>query len=482
MLDIRPVAYVIGLLLLILALSMTVPAATAVILDGGGGSVFLIAAGVTAFFGLGLILSCHGPRERANLRHVFLLAILIWVILPIFAALPFRFGSMRMTATDAFFEAMSGLTTTGATAVSRVEDCPRAILIWRALLQWLGGIGIVLTSVSVLPMLRVGGMQVFLTEAFDSPRKLFSRPSATMVALLVLYAGLTLVWTGLYWWTGMDGFDALAHAMTTLSTGGFSTASDSLTHWGTPPILIVAIAGMLVGALPFPLLLRLVSGRPGDLARDSQSRVMILVIAAAAAAITAWLIVLNGFDGKSAALHATFNTVAFVTGTGYASTDVQLWSGLPVALLFILQYVGGCAGSSSCGFKIFRFQILYAAAKAQVAHMLKPHMVSLPMFDRRPLAAGVTESVMAFFFIYALSVSWLTMALSMLGLDFITAFSGASTAISNVGAGFGDLIRTGGGFAAMPDAAKWLLSLGMLIGRLEILLLLVPLQPAFWRE
>ena len=482
LLNIRPVVFVVGLLLIVLALAMALPIGVSLMSGGSDWVVFAAAAAITLFIGLAMLLSCGGPKRRMTLRHAFLLTVAAWVILPLFAALPFSFSSAELSYTDGVFEAMSGLTTTGSTILAKIEDQTPSILIWRSTLQWLGGIGIILMAVTLLPVLRVGGMQIFKTEAFDTPEKIFSRISPIALRLVIIYTGLTAIWTGLYWAVGMTPFDAVNHAMTTLSTGGGSTAQDSLSHWRSPAILLVATAGMIVAALPFALYLHAVRAVWAPLFKDGQVRTFLIVLTGATAIIAAWLIIDSNYDFGFALMGALFHTTSIITGTGYTATDIQLWGGLPVALLFILQYVGGCAGSTTCGFKIFRFQLLYAAARVHMARMLRPHLVIMPHYNGRPLLVSVTDAVMAFFFLYALSVAWLTVGLSFLGLDFTTAISGASTAISNVGPGFGDIIGPSGNFSTLPNAAKWMLSFGMLVGRLEILSILVLFQPSFWRK
>jgi len=482
LLDIRPVVHVIGLLLIVLAGFNVLPFGVALATHDEEWVVFAAAAAITLFFGLAMILSCGGSKRRINLRHAFLIAVGAWALLPPFAALPFRFGSAGLTYSDALFEAMSGLTTTGSTVFADVGALSPAVLVWRSALQWLGGIAVVLMAVTLLPTLRVGGMQVFKSEAFDTPEKIFARAHPMTWQLIAVYTALTVLWCGLYWAAGMPFFDAANHAMTTLSTGGFSTAPDSLGHWRSPAILAVATLGMIVAALPFALYLQAAHGNWKLLLRDSQVRTFLGVLVLASLVIAAWLVASSNYDIGFALLGAVFHTVSIVSGTGYCATDIQLWGGLPVALLFVLQYVGGCAGSTTCGFKIFRFQVLYAAARVQVARMLRPHLVVMPQYNGRPLQASVTDAVMGFFFLYALAVAWLTIGLSYLGLDFTTAISGASTAISNVGPGFGDIIGPAGNFSSLPDAAKWMLALGMLLGRIEILSVIVLFQPSFWRE
>jgi len=480
-LDIRPVVFTVGLLLLVLAAAMIVPIGVSLSYDDGKWGTFVTSAAITSFFGYALVLSCRGPRYHMNLRHVFLLPASAWIILPIFAALPFTFGGSNLHYTDSFFEAMSGLTTTGATILSVVEDQPPSILIWRSSLQWMGGIGTVLMAVTILPMLRVGGMQLFKTEAFDSPTKIFSRVSPLALRLVALYMMLSAIWFSLYWMAGMSSFDAINHAMTTLSSGGFSTTSASFARWQSPALLLIACLGMIAAAMPFALYLQAYRGAWNSLFHDKQVIVFLKILIACTAVIASWLIIDNHFDVETALIGAVFQTTSILSGTGYTATDTQLWGGLPVAILFALQYFGGCAGSTTGGVKIFRFQVLYAAAKVQVARMLRPNIVLYATFGKRRLRGSV-DSVMAFFFLYAICICLLTIGLSLSGLDFTTAFSGASSAISNLGPGLGEIIGPTGNYATLPDSAKWQLAFGMVVGRLEILSILVLLQPAFWRE
>jgi len=480
-LNIRPVVYAVGLLLLVLAASMTVPFAVSLTYGDGNWMTFIAAAAVTVFFGLAMMMSCGGPRHHMGLRHVFLLATMSWMTLPFFAALPFAFGISDLSYTDSFFEAMSGLTTTGSTILHDIDKQPESILIWRSLLQWIGGIGTVLMAVSLLPLLRVGGMQLFKIEAFDSPDKIFGRVSPMALRLLTLYACLSMIWFSLYWMAGMHPFDALNHAMTTLSSGGFSTHSDSLAYWDSNAISIIAIFGMIASAMPFALYIQATRGTWKGLFTDTQVVTFLGAILVTSLVIAVWLFFVSQYDIGKAFMGAIFHATSIISGTGFVTADVELWGGLPVALLFIMMLVGGCAGSTSGGVKIFRFQVLFAAAKVQVARMLRPNLVVHATFGGKPLKASV-DSVMAFFFLYAMSIGWLTVGLSLSGLDFTSAISGASTAISNVGPGWGDVIGPGGSFAILPASAKWQLALGMVVGRLEILSFLVVLQPAFWHE
>ncbi len=481
MLDLRPVVHVVGILLLVLATAMLIPFAVSIAYGDGHWSTYVAAAAVTTFFGLAMTLSCTSKKRHTNLRHVFLLSSMGWLTLPIFAALPFAFGGIGLSYTDSFFESMSGLTTTGATILHDVEAAPPSLLIWRSTLQWLGGIGTVLMAVTILPILRVGGMQIFKTETFDSPAKIFSRLSPMAVRLMALYALLSLIWASLYWLAGMSLFDAFNHAMTTVSSGGFSTHDASFAYWQSSVINIIAIGGMIAAALPFALYLQAYRGAWQGLFTDRQVIVLLSTLACASLVIAVWLIVGNGYDIGKALMDAMFHTVSIVSTTGYSITDSQLWGGLPIALLFMLQYTGGCAGSATGGVKVFRLQVILAAARVQVARMLRPNLVVHALFGGRPLHASV-DSVMAFFFLYAMCIGLLTVGLSLSGLDFTTAISGASAAISNVGIGLGDIIGPMGDFSTLPDSAKWQLAFGMVLGRLEILSLLVLFQPGFWHE
>jgi trk system potassium uptake protein TrkH len=482
MIDFRPVFFTIGILLTTLALGMCLPAISDLIAGHSDWKVFASAAGLNGFIGVTMLLTMHTGETRITTRHAFLLTTLSWLVIAIFGALPFAFADLNLSFTDAVFESMSGITTTGATVLTNLDRAAPGILLWRALLQWFGGIGIIVMAVAILPQLSVGGMQLFRMESSDQSEKALPRVAQVAAAIGILYFGLTAVCAALYWVAGMGGFEAVVHAMTTIATGGFSTRDGSLGAFNSAAIEWVAVAFMILGSLPFVLYLQAVRGNPIPLIRDSQVRWFLIIAAAAVAMMIAWQILINGVRFGEAVRFVSFNGVSIMTGTGYSSTDFGLWGAFPVAMFFFLMFVGGCAGSTTCGLKIFRFQVLYANTVSQISKLLQPHGVFIPHFNRRPIPAAASESVLSFFFLYIMAFGALAVGLGWTGLDFITALSGAASAIANVGPGLGPIIGPAGTYATLPDAAKWLLSFGMLLGRLELFTVLVLFTPAFWRN
>jgi trk system potassium uptake protein TrkH len=479
--DYRPVFLVVGILLSMLAAGMIVPAIVDALAGNAGWEVFIVSAGVTLFVGVSMALTSRTTAGRLSVRQAFLMVTLSWLSLTIFAAIPFVFSSLDMSFTDAFFEAMSGITTTGSTVITNLDSAPPGILIWRALLQWLGGIGIIVMAIAIFPLLGVGGMQLFRMEASDPSEKVLPRAAQIAGAIGLIYVVLTAIWALAYFGAGMDGFDAIAHSMTTIATGGFSTSDASLGHFDSALIDIIAVGGMIVGSLPFLLYLKAVRGDGSSLVRDSQVQWFISIIAIAVVATAGWLWLDNGLDPLQSLRYASFNIISIMTGTGYATTDYSLWGSFAVPVFFFIMFIGGCAGSTTCGIKIFRFQVLYAAAYAQVRQLLQPNGVFIPYYNRRPVSDEVIVSVLSFFFVFGLCFAMLAVGLGMLGLDFLTAISSAATAIANVGPALGPVVGPAGTFQSFPDAAKWLLAGGMLLGRLELFTVIVLFTRSFWR-
>ena len=481
MMDLRPIFLIIGTLLSTLAVGMSIPAAADAMAGNPDWQVFAVSAGVTLFIGVAMALGTLSGAARLSVRQAFVMTTLSWIILTLFAALPFSFSELNLSFTDAFFEAMSGITTTGSTVITGLDDAPPGILLWRALLQWLGGIGIIVMAIAVLPMLRVGGMQLFRMESSDQTEKALPRTAHISIAIGLIYLVLTAIWAGAYWSAGMTGFEASAHAMTTIATGGFSTSDGSIGHFDSPLIDAIATSGMVIGSLPFLLYLKTLQGDCKSLFQDSQVQWFIFMVAGVVISIAGWLWLEKGFGPLEALRYASFNVTSIITGTGYATADFYLWGGFAVPVFFFIMFIGGCAGSTTCGIKIFRFQVLYAASRTQIHHLLQPHGVFIPYYNRRPISDEVIVSVLSFFFLFGVTFAILAMGLGMLGLDFLTAVSGAATAISNVGPALGPIIGPSGTFQSLPDAAKWLLAAGMLLGRLELFTVMVLFSRAFWR-
>jgi trk system potassium uptake protein TrkH len=427
------------------------------------------------------VLTNRMDRYRMNLRQAFVMTTLCWIMAAVFGAMPMAFSKLGLSYTDAFFEAMSGITTTGSTVISGLDAAPHGLLLWRALLQWLGGIGIVITALAVLPMLRVGGMQLFRTEGAEGQEQILPRAAAQITGVGLAYVGMTVVIGLALWLAGMTAFDAVIHAMTSISTGGFSTRDRSVGFYDTAAIEWVLIVAMILGSLPFIYYIDALRGRAGPMLRDRQVQWFFGIVGANVALIALWLWLTADQAPMRAFTLSAFHVVSLMTGTGYFTADFNKWGGLPLVMLMGLMFVGGCAGSTTSGIKVFRFQVAYEVARVQIARLLQPHGVFLPYFNRRPITDDVAIAVIGFFFAYVLCFVVLALALGVLGLDLLSSLSGAATAISNVGPGIGDVIGPLGTYGDLPDTAKWLLAAGMLLGRLELFTVLVLFMPSFWR-
>ena len=481
MLDFRPIFFVIGTLLTTLAVAMGAPLAADALVGHPDWKVFAGSAGLTLFIGVTVMLASRTPTRRLNIRQAFILTAASWLVMTMFAALPFVFADLGLSYTDAFFEAMSGITTTGSTVIVGLDNAPYGILLWRAILQWLGGIGIIVMAVSILPMLQIGGMQLFRMESSDRSDKVMPRVAQIASGIGLIYLALTAICAAALWLVGFEGFDAVAHAMTTIATGGFSTSDGSVGGFGNPAAEAIITVFMIIGGLPFVLYLQAMRGDIWAILRDSQVRWFLTVVAVLIVIVVAWRHYGDDVSWAEALRHVSFNLVSIITGTGYSSADYGSWGGPAMAVFFFIMFIGGCAGSTTCGIKVFRFQVLYATAAAQIRRLIQPHGVFIAQFNRRPIAEEVAQSVMGFFFLFVVAFAVLALALGAIGLDFITAVSAAATAICNVGPALGEIVGPTGNFASLPDSAKWVLSAGMLLGRLELFTVLVLFAPSFWR-
>lgn len=482
MFDVRPVAYVIGLLLACLGATMLLPMLIDIAEGRGEWHVFLESAVVTGLFGGLVALSCaNAVKEGLSIQQTFLLTTGVWVALPIFGALPFVLGHTEASYTDAFFEAMSGLTTTGSTVFTDLESLPKGILLWRGLLQWIGGIGIIVVAMVFLPELRVGGMQIFRSEGFDTMGKILPRATQISASISAIYVSLTLACAGAYLLTGMDPFDATVHAMTTVATGGFANYDGSFGAF-SGGAAYVATAFMILAALPFVRFVQLSATRnPRPLLADRQIRAFVVTAVVLVLAVSLWRWASLGVLSEQSFREVLFNVVSILTGTGYASTDYGLWGPFAVTLFFFIGLIGGCAGSTACSIKIFRYQLLFASVRVQLRRIRAPHGVFTPRYDGRPVSDEILSSVMSFFVFFVVSLGLLSVGLSMTGLDLTTSLSGASAALANIGPGLGAEIGPAGNFAGLNDTAKWMLSFAMLVGRLELLAVYAIFTIRFWR-
>jgi len=481
MFDLRPVGYVIGLLVAILGATMVLPMLADLIEGRGEWHVFL-QSGLFSMLAGGLIaLSCaNGVREGLTIQQTFLLTTGVWVALPVFGAIPFMLGATELRFVDAFFEAMSGMTTTGSTVISGLDDLPRGILLWRGILQWLGGIGIIVVAMVFLPELRVGGMQIFRSEAFDTMGKILPRATAIAGQIATIYIALTVICLFTYMALGMSFFDALVHAFTTCSTGGFSNYDASFGTFSGPAEYAASFF-MILAALPFVRYVQLINGHARPLLRDSQVGVFLAIIATLVVVTTLVLTAIFPHHWEQALREALFNITSIISGTGYASVDYMAWGSFLIMMFFFIGLIGGCAGSTACSVKVFRYQLLFSSIAVQIRRIRNPHGVFTPRFQGRAVGPDVLSSVISFFMFFVVSLGALSWGLALTGLDMITAISGAATALANIGPGLGDQIGPSGNFGGLNDAAKWMLSVGMLVGRLELLAVYAILTVKFWR-
>jgi trk system potassium uptake protein TrkH len=482
MFDLRPVGFVIGLLLAALGVAMAAPMGADLWSGTGNAAAFALSGAVTVSAGVALALACRGARRAGlTIQQTFLLTTSVWVALPMFAALPFVLGAPGARYVDAFFETMSGLTTTGSTVFTGLDAMPAGVLLWRALLQWFGGVGIIVVAMAFLPALKVGGMQLFRTEAFDTFGKILPRAAEIAASIGWIYVGLTVACAATYHGLGMSLFDAVCHAMTTIATGGFANYDASIGHFA-PSVQYASAVFLVLSSLPFVRYVQLVAGTGRPLLRDSQIHAFLGALLATVAGMVLWRWSVAGGALEPHVRTVLFNITSIMTGAGYASEDYNAWGPFAVAVFFIVGMIGGCAGSTCCAIKVFRFQVLFAAIVAQVRRIHSPSGVFIPRFEGRPIEDEALSSVMSFFYFFALTLGLFTVALSMIGLEPITAISGAATALANVGPGLGPEIGPSGNFAGLPDAAKWLMAFAMVIGRLELMSVFVLLTPAFWRR
>ena len=482
MLDLRPVGYVIGLLVASLGITMLAPLGADLMAGNGHWPVFMESAIVTILTGGLLAGACaNGVTSGLSLRQTFLLTSLVWLTLPVFGAIPFVIGATNANFTDAFFEAMSGLTTTGATVFSGLEALPEGLKLWRGILQWLGGVGIIVVAMVFLPELRVGGMQIFRTEGFDTAGKILPRAGEIASSISVIYVSLTIACAIAYTSFGMPPFDALTHAMTTVSTGGMANQDISFGAYGMA-VHYTAVFFMILAALPFVRYVQLLAGTAVPMYRDSQIRTFFTIVAICVMLISAWVWGRDGIITESAFRNALFNVTSIISGTGYSSADYMTWGTFPVVMFFFIGLIGGCAGSTACSVKVFRYQLLVASIKSQIRQIHSPHGLFVPRYDERPVSEDVLNSVMAFFVAFVLALGITATLLGLTGLDFITSVSGAASAIANIGPGLGTEIGPAGNFSGLNDTAKWILSVAMFFGRLEIMAVLTILTVSFWRS
>ena len=480
--DLQPVGLVIGSVTAVLGASMVLPLIADLISGNGHWQAFALASVVTVTVGLTLSIACrrHG-RDGLSLKQAFILTTGVFVVLPIFGALPFVFGAPESQFVDAFFEAMSGLTTTGATVLSGIEQLPTGILLWRGMLQWFGGLGIIVVAIVFLPLLRVGGMQLFHWDSYDTVGSLLPRIVEVTRSISAIYVVLTILCAFFYATAGMKTFDAAVHAMTTIATGGFANYDNSFAGF-SPGVEYVASVFMVLAALPFLRYVQFVGGTMRPILHDTQIRGFFLFVACIVCALAFWHVGMLETSSEQAFRKSLFNGVSILTGTGFVSDVYDSWGNFPIAVFFFIGLVGGCAGSTSCSIKVFRFQLLFAFIRAQLRRVRMPHAIPTPRYNGARVPEEVLTSVMTFFAVFLATLCVTAVLLAMTGEDFMTSVSGAAAALANIGPGLGDRIGPDGNYSDLSDSAKWILSAVMLIGRLELISVYSLLTLKFWRS
>jgi trk system potassium uptake protein TrkH len=377
---------------------------------------------------------------------------------------------------------MSGITTTGSTIIINLNDSPKGILLWRALLQWLGGIGIIVMAITLMPIMNVGGMHLFKISSNDASEKILPKSKEIALSLILIYSCLTFICSIFYKIFGMNYFDSITHAMTTIATGGFSNYNESIGYFNSATIEITAIIFIILGSIPFIAYIKFLNGNKRIFISDSQIRTFIKIIIFSIIILFFYLAFqnknLSGINLRSIA----FNVVSILTGTGYVTQQFDNWGSFPLIFFLMLMFIGGCAGSTACGVKIFRVQILYLFLVNQLKKIIYPRGIFFIKYDGNNVDDKFMSSIISFIYLYIIIFFVITALLSLSGLDFVTSISAAATSISNVGPGLGDIIGPNGNFSQLPDFSKWVLSFGMILGRLELFAILVLFLPSFWQK
>ncbi len=475
----KTVFFTLGILQIILGIFMLTPIIVQFLYREIDSS-FFGASLVTIIFGMLFFLSNIDHDKKLNLQQAFLLTSLAWLSIAIFGSLPFVFSTINFSFTNAFFESMSGITTTGSTIIANLENMPKGILLWRAILQWLGGIGIIVMAITLMPIMNVGGMQLFKISSNDSSEKILPKSKEVALRLIYIYTILTALCAVSYNILGMNIFDSITHSMTTIATGGFSNYNESIGFFNSFSIEISAMIFIVLGSFPFIAYIKFLNGDKKIFFSDIQIKSFIKILIISVIILSIYLLFNNSNQLNFRSI--CFNVISILTGTGYVNAQFDSWGGFPLILFLVLMFIGGCAGSTTCGIKIFRVQILYSFIVNQLKKIIYPKGVFILKYNQNPVDNKFIASIISFIYMYLIIFFIITALLSLTGLDFITSISGAATSISNVGPGLGSIIGPNGNFSSLPDLSKWILSIGMILGRLELFAILVLFLPSFWRN
>jgi len=480
--DFRPILNILGLLLCIESFALLIPMFFDLINNNSDWKQFFYISSLTFLFGFVLYIGFKKEKIKIDLRQAFLLTILSWFLTALFGSLPFIYSSSSLSFTDAFFESVSGITTTGSSVISNLDNLPEGILIWRSLLQWFGGIGIILLAIAILPTLQIGGMQLLHLEHDDPYEKTIPKINRFIIEILAVYLSLTFLCFFFYYIYGMNAFDSLIHCMTTISTGGYSNHNLSFGHFNSYSLENVSVAFMILGSLPFVIYIQFIHGKKTSLFKDDQIKLFLFLLLLINFITILWIKNYLNIDWYNAIRLTVFNITSILTGTGYTSSNYNNWGGFGLIILLVIMFIGGCAGSTTGGIKIFRLQILYRSVKLQIKKLTQPHAVFVIRFNEKTVTENTYFSIISFFFVYILIFILSSIALSFFELDFLTALSASASAISNVGPGIGQIVGPEGNYSNINDKAKWILAFTMLVGRLEIFTVLILFSKNFWKK
>ena len=482
MFNFKPIALVGGTVICAVGFLLFIPLIIEIIYQTESWQLYAVPILLYLIVGGSMVITNRNVELKISTKEAFIITSLSWILLSILCAVPFIYTQSDLSVVDSIFESMSGITTTGATIITNLDELPKGILIWRALLQWLGGIGIIVIALVILPFLRIGGMQLFHLEGDDPYEKFLPKISSVVSKIIIVYLTLTFLLALLYYTYGMNLFDAIAHSFTTISTGGFSTHNESFAYFKSNAILNIAIIFMIIGSIPFLLLAQTTLTNILNIIKDHQVRLFLIILIISITII--YFFAKNYIDGNL--LHKlstiSFNTISIISGTGYVSDNFENWGNYASVLFLFLMFIGGCAGSTTGGLKVFRFQILFKYIILHLKKMLQPHMVISAKFNGKTVPESTFESVMTLFFIYIITFVISALLLSFSGIDFLTCISAAASAISNVGPGLGDIIGPEGNYSTLNNYSKFVLIVTMFLGRLEMLTIFILFLPSFWKN
>ena len=477
----KTVFFTLGVLLIVLGFSMLVPVSIQLIYSEFN-STFIISSIITITFGALFFLANIDHNRSLSTQQAFLLTALSWIGVAIFGSIPFIFSDLNLSITDAFFESMSGITTTGATIINNLSDTPKAILSWRAILQWLGGIGIIVMAITLMPIMNIGGMQLLKISGGDSSEKILPKTKQISLRLVLIYFSLTLLCAFFYKVCGMNFFDSLTHSMTTIATGGFSNYNQSIGFFESAKIEYVSIVFIILGSIPFISYIKFLSGNKKIIFKDEQIKLFFKLVFFSILILFIYLAIVNKSIFEIQLRSIIFNVVSILTGTGYVTKEFDQWGNFPLIFFLLLMFIGGCAGSTTCGVKVFRVHMLYFFLKNQLLKIIYPRAIINLKYNNDIVQDKLIASIISFIYLYIIIFFVISALLTLTGLNFITAVSGAASSISNVGPGLGNEIGPNSNYANLPAVSKWILSAGMILGRLEIFAILVIFLPSFWRN